>query len=34
MDSPGANSGEIFGKLKGKYSYGKIRMVQAHLAKS
>ena len=33
-DNPEGNSGTIYGKLKGKYSYGQIRMVQAYLAKS
>lgn len=31
-DNPGAPMGAIYGKLNGKYSYGQIRMVQAHLA--
>lgn len=31
--NPGAPMGAIYGKLAGKYSYGQIRMVQAHLAK-
>ena len=30
-DNPGAPMGSIYGKLEGKYSYGQIRMVQAHL---
>jgi hypothetical protein len=33
-DNPEGNSGTIYGKLKGKFSYGQIRMVQAYLAKS
>lgn len=32
-DNPEGNSGTVYGKLKGQYSYGQIRMVQAHLAK-
>lgn len=33
-DNPGANSGEVFAKLKGKFSYGQIKMVQAYLARA
>jgi uncharacterized protein YpbB len=33
-DNPGANSGEMFAKLKGKFSYGQIKMVQAYLARA
>ncbi|MGB0917264.1 MAG: helix-turn-helix domain-containing protein, partial [Flavobacteriales bacterium] len=32
-DNPEGNSGFVYGKLKGEYSYGQIRMVQAHLGK-
>ena len=32
-DNPDGNSGFVYGKLKGKYTYGQIRMVQAHLGK-
>jgi hypothetical protein len=32
-DNPEGNSGFVYGKLKGKYSYGQIRMVQAHMGK-
>lgn len=31
--NPEGNSGFIYGKLKGKYTYGQIRMVQAHLGR-
>ena len=30
-DNPDENSGFVYGKLKGKFTYGQIRMVQAHL---
>lgn len=33
-ENPDENSGTVYGKLKGKYSYGQIRMVQAHLGRS
>ncbi|MCF8459823.1 MAG: helix-turn-helix domain-containing protein [Flavobacteriales bacterium] len=33
-DNKSANSGEIYAKLNGKFSYGQIRMVQAHLNRS
>lgn len=33
-DNPEGNSGTVYGKLQGKYSYGQIRMVQAHLNKA
>ena len=32
-DNPNENSGFVYGKLKGEYSYGQIRMVQAYLNK-
>jgi DNA replication protein DnaC len=32
-ENPEGNSGLIYGKLKGQYTYGQIRMVQAHLGK-
>lgn len=32
-DNPEENSGFVYGKLAGKFSYGQIRMVQAYLAK-
>ena len=32
-DNPKENSGFVYGKLQGKFSYGQIRMVQAFLAK-
>ena len=32
-ENPNENSGFVYGKLKGEYSYGQIRMVQAYLAK-
>ena len=34
QENPEGNSGLIYGKLKGQYSYSQIKMVQAHLAKS
>ena len=34
QENPEGNSGLIYGKLKGQYSYSEIKMVQAHLAKS
>ncbi|MFM1877115.1 MAG: hypothetical protein RL266_2852 [Bacteroidota bacterium] len=33
-ENKGANSGEIYAKLNGQYSYSQIRMVQAHLLKN
>jgi len=33
-DNPTENSAFAYGKLNGQYTYGQIRMVQAHLAKS
>lgn len=32
-DNPNENSGFVYGKLKGEYSYGQIRMVQAFLSR-
>lgn len=32
-DNPNENSGFVYGKLKGEYSYGQIRMVQAYLSR-
>ena len=32
-ENPEGNSGWVYGKLKGEYTYGQIRMVQAHLGK-
>jgi hypothetical protein len=33
-ENPKENSAFVYGKLKGQYTYGQIRMVQAHVAKS
>jgi ATP-dependent DNA helicase PIF1 len=33
QDNPEGNSGLVYGKLKGQYTYSQIKMVQAHLAK-
>jgi energy-coupling factor transporter ATP-binding protein EcfA2 len=34
QDNPEGNSGLVYGKLKGQYTYSQIKMVQAHLAKT